>query len=157
MEHSIEEQFAFSFDFLKKRLEGKKDSFGMLMRDVIKSGICTNCSACVSVCPILVWDEEMRQPKIDPNRGKCTGCGACYNQCPRTITDPELLVGDYLAGYVAKSTDRAEHAPDGGVVSALLNYLLEEKLVDGAIVTKKSDSKPWWPEAMIATTKEEVN
>jgi coenzyme F420 hydrogenase subunit beta len=156
MESSAQDQLSFSFEFLKKRLEGKKDSFGMLMRDVVKAGICTACSACVSTCPILVWDKELQQPKIDPKRGACTGCGACYNQCPRTITEPDILVGNYLAGYVAKATDPEIKGQDGGVVTGLLMYLLKEKLIDGAVVTKKSDSKPWWPEATIIKSREEL-
>ncbi|OLS15113.1 MAG: coenzyme F420-dependent oxidoreductase [Promethearchaeota archaeon CR_4] len=156
MESSAHDQLSFSFEFLKKHLEGKKDSFGMLMRDVIKAGICTACSACVSICPILVWDHELQQPKIDPKRGTCNGCGACYNQCPRTITEPDILVGNYITGYVAKATDPEIKGQDGGVVTGLLLYLLKEKLVDGAVVTKKSETKLWWPEATIVKNREEL-
>ena len=83
-----EEKYQYSFDFIQKKLEGKKDSYGMLMKEIVRSGICTECGTCAAVCPVLEWDHLTGQPKLI---GKCTGCGICYNQCPRTITDPIQL------------------------------------------------------------------
>lgn len=148
-----QESYSVTFDFIKKKLEGGKDSFGKLMREVVRSGVCTHCSACVSICPVLEWDEESHQPKLNPKLGKCTGCGACYHQCPRTITTEEELLGDYLNIYVAKAgADYPEiDGQDGGVVTAFLTYLLDQKLVDAAVVTKKHPEKPWWPTPAIVT------
>ncbi len=150
--------YEISFDFIKKKLEGGKDSFGKLMREVVRSGVCTHCSACVSICPVIVWDEEKHQPKLDPKLGKCTGCGACYHQCPRTITTEEVLLGHYLNSYVARAgPDHPEiKGQDGGVVTAFLMYLLDQKLIDAAVVTRKSKSKPWWPEAALVKTRAEL-
>ena len=44
-EHETEEkedhsQYDYSFDYIQKKLEGKKDSYGMLMKEIIRSGIC---------------------------------------------------------------------------------------------------------------------
>ncbi|MHA1732662.1 MAG: Coenzyme F420 hydrogenase/dehydrogenase, beta subunit C-terminal domain [Promethearchaeota archaeon] len=157
-ESPAEQTYRVSFDFIKKKLEGGKDSFGKLMREVVRSGVCTHCSACVSICPVIVWDEEKHQPKLDPKLGKCTGCGACYHQCPRTITTERALLGDFLNAYVARAgPDHPEiKGQDGGVVTAFLTYLLDEKLIDGAVVTRKSKENPWWPEATIAKTRSDL-
>ncbi|MEJ2249925.1 MAG: Coenzyme F420 hydrogenase/dehydrogenase, beta subunit C-terminal domain, partial [Candidatus Lokiarchaeota archaeon] len=135
-------------------LEGKKDSYGMLMKEIIRTGICTECGTCAAVCPVLEWDHMAGQPKLV---GKCTGCGICYNQCPRTITDPNQLIGEFKTGYVANNNiPEIVGAQDGGTVTALLCYLFDEHLIDAAIVTMRDPKKPWYPAAQIITSKEEA-
>lgn len=143
--------YSQSFEYLKGKLEGGKDSFGKLMKEIVDSGVCTKCSACVGTCDVLIWDEATDRPKLV---GKCTGCGICYNQCPRTLTTVEYLVGDFKAAYTAKALDESIHGQDGGVVTALLAYGLTEGLLDCAIVTKKSKEDPWKPEPTIVTKAE---
>ncbi|MFX1293644.1 MAG: Coenzyme F420 hydrogenase/dehydrogenase, beta subunit C-terminal domain [Promethearchaeota archaeon] len=142
-----------SFDQLQERLKGTKDSFGRLMREVVNSGICTHCSACAATCDFIDWDFKTKKPILT---GKCTGCGVCYSQCPRTLTDPRSLVGRYQSAYIGKSLIPEIKGQDGGVVTALLLYLLEKKLIDCAVTTGKSDKVPWKPEARIVTTREEL-
>ncbi len=142
-----------TFDELSERLKGSKDSFGRLMREVVNSGVCTHCGACVATCDFIAWDEATEKPKLV---GKCTGCGVCYAQCPRTIIAPKDLVGNYQAAYTGKSLIPEIHGQDGGVVTALLLYALERKLVDCAVVTGKSTEEPWKPVVKIVKTKEEL-
>ncbi len=142
-----------SFDELSERLKGSKDSFGRLMREVVSSGVCTHCGACVATCDFLIWDKSSKKPKLV---GKCTGCGVCYAQCPRTIIAPQDLVGKYQAAYTGKSLVPGIKGQDGGVVTALLLYALEKKLIDCAVVTAKSETEAWKPEAKIVTTREEL-
>jgi coenzyme F420 hydrogenase subunit beta len=150
----VESKYQYSFDFIQKKLEGKKDSYGMLMKEIVRTGICTECGTCAAVCPVLEWDHLTGQPKLI---GKCTGCGICYNQCPRTITDPIQLIGEFKSGYVA-NTDIPEviGGQDGGTVTSLLCYLFDEHLIDAAIVTMKDPDNPWHPIAQIVTTKEDA-
>jgi len=146
--------YEYSFDYIQKKLEGKKDSFGMLSREIVRTGICTQCGTCASVCPVLEWDHLTEQPKLV---GKCTGCGICYNQCPRTITDPTQLMGEFKTGYVANtSIPEVIGGQDGGTVTSILCYLFDEHLIDAAIVTMRNPDKPWHPVAQIITTKEEA-
>jgi len=147
-------QYDYSFDYIQKKLEGKKDSFGMLMKEIVRAGICTECGTCAAVCPVLEWDAIAGQPKLI---GKCTGCGICYNQCPRTITDPIQLMGEFKTGYVA-NTDIPEviGGQDGGTVTSLLIYLFEEHLIDAAIVAMKDPSNPWHPVSQIITSKDDA-
>ncbi|MHA1379865.1 MAG: Coenzyme F420 hydrogenase/dehydrogenase, beta subunit C-terminal domain [Candidatus Helarchaeota archaeon] len=144
-----------SFEHGKKRLEleERKDSFGKLMREIVDSGICTHCSACVATCDVLIWDPILDRPKLS---GKCTGCGICYNQCPRTITTIPGLVGEYKAAYTAKAVHPEIKGQDGGVVTALLEYGLDSKLFDGAVVTLKSEEEPWKPVPKYITSKNDL-
>ena len=147
-------QYDYSFDYIQKKLEGKKDSFGMLMKEIIRTGICTECGTCAAVCPVLEWDAELGQPKLV---GKCTGCGICYNQCPRTITDPIQLMGEFKTGYSANTNiPEVIGGQDGGTVTSLLCYLFDEHLIDAAIVTMKNPKQPWHPVAQIITTKDDA-
>ncbi|MFX0071019.1 MAG: Coenzyme F420 hydrogenase/dehydrogenase, beta subunit C-terminal domain [Candidatus Hermodarchaeota archaeon] len=147
-------KYKYSFDFIQKKLEGKKDSYGMLMKEIVRTGICTECGTCAAVCPVLEWDPIAGQPKLV---GKCTGCGICYNQCPRTITDPIQLIGEFKMGYVANTNiPEVVGGQDGGTVTSLLSYLFDEHLIDAAIVTMKDPSKPWYPVAQIITSKDDA-
>ncbi|MFW9968899.1 MAG: Coenzyme F420 hydrogenase/dehydrogenase, beta subunit C-terminal domain [Candidatus Odinarchaeota archaeon] len=146
--------YEYSFEYIQKKLEGAKDSFGMLMKEIIRTGICTECATCAAVCPVLEWDEVAGQPKLI---GKCTGCGICYNQCPRTITDPHQLMGDFNTGYVANTNiPEVIGGQDGGTVTSLLCYLFDEHLIDAAVVTMRDPNKPWYPVAQIITSKDDT-
>ena len=46
-------------------------------------------------------------------------------------------------------------AQDGGVVSTILSYALDQGVIDGALLAGKSDT-PWLPKPVVATTKEEI-
>jgi coenzyme F420 hydrogenase subunit beta len=147
-------KYDYSFDFIADKLIGKKDSYGMLMKEIIRSGICTECGTCAAVCPVLEWDHFAGQPKLI---GKCTGCGICYNQCPRTITDPIQLIGEFKSGYVANTNiPEVIGGQDGGTVTSILCYLFDEHLIDAAIVTMKDPNNPWHPVAQIVTAKDDA-
>jgi len=147
-------QYDYSFDYIQKKLEGKKDSYGMLMKEIVRAGICTECGTCAAVCPVLEWDHLAGQPKLI---GKCTGCGICYNQCPRTITDPIQLMGEFKTGYVSNTNiPEVVGAQDGGTVTSLLCYLFNEHLIDAAVVSMKDPKNPWHPVSQIITNKEDA-
>ncbi len=149
-----ESPYEYSFEYIQKKLEGAKDSFGLLMKEIVRTGICTECATCAAVCPVLEWDDLAGQPKLI---GKCTGCGICYNQCPRTITDPYQLMGDFKTGYVANTNiPEVVGGQDGGTVTSLLCYLFDEHLIDAAVVTMRDPSKPWYPVAQIITSKDDT-
>ena len=151
---SAETPYEYSFEYIQRKLEGKKDSFGMLMKEIVRTGICTECGTCAAVCPVLEWDYVVGQPKLI---GKCTGCGICYNQCPRTITDPHQLMGEFKTGYVSNTNiPEVIGGQDGGTVTSLLCYLFDEHLIDAAIVTMRDPNKPWHPVAQVITSKEDA-
>ncbi|MHA1820241.1 MAG: Coenzyme F420 hydrogenase/dehydrogenase, beta subunit C-terminal domain [Promethearchaeota archaeon] len=140
--------------------------FGDLYKEVIKGGICIKCGACTSVCDVLEWDSINNIPKLI---GKCTLCGDCYNICPVTHYGSNRLSGNYIRLLGGKAMfNELNSQPNmsdlkdlnyqnGGIVSAIIMYLLCEKGFDGAIVTGRglddteasdSDSNPsnrWTP------------
>jgi coenzyme F420 hydrogenase subunit beta len=147
------------FDIVQKRVvrlkksiaEQEKISFGKLRKDIIKPGICTLCGACAASCDSIVIMDET-PTLVD----KCTACGVCYNQCPRTITTENGLVGKLRNAYCAKSALPEINGQDGGVVTAMLGYALDEGLIDCAIVTTKSEEEPWKPVPIVAKTYEDI-
>ncbi len=152
IKEDTKQKYEHSFEYLQKKLEGKKDSFGLLMREIIRPGICTKCGTCAAVCSVLQWDHIAGQPKLI---GQCAGCGICYNQCPRTITDPKYLIGKFKSVYSAYTKiPEVIGAQDGGTVTSILCYLFDEHLIDAAIVTMKDPNKSWHPIAKIITGKE---
>jgi len=68
-----------------------------------------------------------------------------------------MVLGNYKTCVAARSTDKEilKGAQDGGIVTQLFVYALEEGIIDGAIVAGPSD-EPWKPEPIVATTKAEL-
>jgi coenzyme F420 hydrogenase subunit beta len=126
-------------------------SFGKLKREIIDPGICTLCGACVSSCEVL--EVVAGKPAL---KGPCTACGVCYNQCPRTITTESSLIGNVRDVFTAKSILSEVRGQDGGVVTSMLLYGLEEGLIDSAVVTVKSEEEPWKPVPIVAQTREDI-
>jgi coenzyme F420 hydrogenase subunit beta len=126
-------------------------SFGKLKREIIDSGICTLCGACVASCEVL--EVVAGKPAL---KGPCTACGVCYNQCPRTITTESSLIGNVRDVFTAKSMLSEVRGQDGGVVTSMLLYGLEEGLIDSAVVTVKSEEEPWKPVPIVAQTREDI-
>lgn len=153
---------------------GERKEFEDLKRDVIGVGLCTSCGTCAGICPLdsIRMNYQLDEPKPELI-GKCNACGLCYEMCPgRDVplrdldrmlfgrerdVDREPL-GIYkrsLRGYASKREIR-ERSSSGGVVSALLNCALGEKIIDGALIAGWDEKRPWRCKPMIATTPSEV-
>ncbi len=130
-------------------------TFEDLIEEVHKKGICQECGGCVSFCSSAEFDViGLKDPYSPPeyiNKDKCLECGICYYICPQThILDAELNktykfsdfssmpLGNYEEIYSCQATDKdfLKYGTDGGVVNSIINYLIEKKLIDGAIVSK---------------------
>ncbi len=132
-----------------------------LYKEVVTSGLCTGCAGCVVACPhdVLRYDSggTWRPWKVDEDGGPedCThgvrGCTMCTRACPRFRTW-ETECDTYLFGrarkaeelsgvsdqvLLARSTDPEllERGQDGGLVSALLVWALENDVIDAALVS----------------------
>jgi len=137
---------------VRRSLKDKeKISFGKLRREIIEPGICTLCGACVASCEVL--NIVNGKPVL---KGPCTACGVCYNQCPRTITTESSLIGNVRDVFTARTLLQEVKGQDGGVVTSMLLYALEEGLIDSAVVTVKSDEEPWKPVPIVAQAKEDI-
>jgi coenzyme F420 hydrogenase subunit beta len=102
---------------------------------------------------------------------KCTSCGLCIKSCPGYIVDfSELslsifgkeydcgLLGNYLGCYIGHSNDEyiRYNSSSGGLISQLLIFLLEEGMIDGALVVRMKKDKPLEAEPFIAKTREQI-
>ena len=67
-------------------------------------------------------------------------------------------LGKYKSVVSARSADKdiLKGAQDGGIVTQLFAFALEQGIIDGAIVSAASADEPWKPEPIVATTKAEL-
>ncbi|MFX0171299.1 MAG: Coenzyme F420 hydrogenase/dehydrogenase, beta subunit C-terminal domain [Candidatus Hodarchaeota archaeon] len=143
-----------SFRLSKRKLRGDKlAKFATLKKQVIDTGLCSSCGACVASCDEHVLEMIDERPQLV---GKCTACGVCIHQCPKTKTTVPQLLGNFIDAFRARSLIPEIVGQDGGVVTSLLIYLLRENMVDGAVVTTKDEIEYWKPKPIIATSEEEI-
>ena len=142
-----------------------------LYREVVTSGLCTGCSACVVVCPydVLGYDDQngVYHPFHVAEMGgadDCThgekGCTLCTRACPRFRTwesevdtflfgrerEENELYGIAKDALLVRATDPEvfEAGQDGALVSALLIWALEHDVIDAALVSNlEGDGKTW--------------
>jgi coenzyme F420 hydrogenase subunit beta len=141
--------------------------FGNLVTQVIRPNLCNFCGACMAACPIGVLWPVGEQPTLV---GTCALCEICYYQCPnvefsredvelflfRRTRRPDEPIGIIMGAYSgrASATDIQHHAQDGGVVTALLAYALDNKMIDAAVVAGKDSL--WRPKPTVAINHEQL-
>jgi len=148
-------------DLAEFQWESREEGFNALEHEVIYRELCSGCGLCVAVCPedVIGFGEY---PKLI---GKCTNCGYCLMACPRSFLPKSEVeerlfheLGDGLLGVVegVYAVRAKEKGQDGGFVTALLKYMLDNGLVDGAVVSAIDPTKPWKPMPKIAKSAAEV-
>ena len=141
--------------------------FGDLVTQVIRQKLCTFCGACMAACPVnVLWPVNEEPTIVD----RCALCEICYYQCPkvdfsredveafvfgrsRRLDEPIGIIRESYTGR-AVATNTQAHGQDGGVVTALLAYALDCKLIDAAVVTGKDSV--WHPKPTVATNYEQL-
>ena len=142
--------------------------FNELRKYVLDENLCIHCGACAAVCPVDAIGFSVHLPFL---QGKCTACGRCVKSCPKLTFDFSALenfafkkdqvssnpLGHYLDQYIAQTKDLSllKKSQDGGVVTTLLIELLEQKIVDGIIVSQPGEF-PLDTNPVVALTKEDI-
>jgi coenzyme F420 hydrogenase subunit beta len=129
---------------------GEKVNKGLkaLEEKVLNQGLCAACGACLSLCPYLrSW--KGRVVKLDDCNLEE---GRCFAYCPRTEVDldkvyqgvfgksyEEIEMGPFRKIMMARSKDPLwrKKAQTGGVVSALMDFALKEKMIQAAVLTPR--------------------
>ena len=153
-----------------------------LSREVVDTGLCTGCAACVMACPrdVLGYTDDYFPVQIGEGMGRdeCVigdrGCDICTRACPRfrawesdldtalfgRVRTEDEVYGVARSVVLARTTDRAiaEVGQDGGLVSALLVWGLGEGRIDGALTSRIEDAGrgPFDAVPTVVTTRDEV-
>jgi coenzyme F420 hydrogenase subunit beta len=156
-----------------------------LFSEVITSGLCTGCAGCVIACPhdVIGYNHEAGGYKpfhIEDELGPTDcghgqkGCTSCTRACPRFRSwEPQAnehlfdrdRVDDEVAGIysdilLTRASDDMVHrmGQDGGLVSALLIWALDNDYIDGALTSylEGGDAATWKAIPGVATNREEV-
>ncbi|MCQ3813086.1 MAG: Coenzyme F420 hydrogenase/dehydrogenase, beta subunit C-terminal domain [Acidimicrobiia bacterium] len=158
-----------------------------LFDEVITSGLCTGCAGCVISCPHDVIGYEHEPGAYTPfhleeelGHADCVhgqkGCTSCTRACPRfrmwepeadahlfgRTRNPEEVSGIYSDILLTRASEDFvyETGQDGGLVSAILIWCLENDIIDGALtsgVENLPNGEPGWKAfPMVAVNREEV-
>jgi coenzyme F420 hydrogenase subunit beta len=155
-----------------------------LYEEVIQSGLCTGCAGCVISCPhdVIGYDHEQGGYKpfhLEDELGPtdCThgvkGCTTCTRACPRfrhwepeanehlfaREREPDEIAGIYDDILLTRASDDMVHqmGQDGGLVSAILIWAMNEGYIDGALTSfLEGGAGTWKAIPGVAATKDEV-
>lgn len=144
------------------------------LKAIMNSDLCTRCGTCVGLSEgkIIFTDQEGKYtPKviIEPDEKQAQ---RLLNACPGKDFNFKIYRKKYYAdapefhlytGPVFSINIAHSNVPSirnagasGGMISAILIWLLENNMIDGAVVTGMSDEKPWLTQPFIATSAEEI-
>jgi coenzyme F420 hydrogenase subunit beta len=155
-----------------------------LYDEVITTGLCTGCAGCVIACPHDVIGYDHAQGGYKPfhledelGPDDCIhgqkGCTSCTRACPRfrtweTEADDHLfgrsrrvdeISGVYSDILLTRASEDMVHrmGQDGGLVSALLIWAMDEGYIDAALVSYlEGDGTTWKAKPGVATNAEEI-
>jgi coenzyme F420 hydrogenase subunit beta len=147
-----------------------------LHHEVVETNLCTGCAACIMACPRDVLDYTVGDyHPVQIGEGmafdECfhgdRGCDICTRACPRfRAWESELdttLFGrprraDEVYGIArslllvrARDTEVFTAGQDGGLVSALLIWGLEQGRIDGVLTSKLTPDRPFDAEPALVT------
>lgn len=140
----------------------------------MRSELCNRCGSCVGLSGgKIVFDNKEGKylPKIladiddklaDRMWTACTGQDFNFPEYTRHFYEKASHFHEYTGAYeniyIGHSTNEEirRNSASGGIISAVLIYLLEKGDIDGAITLRMSHDKPWLSEPFIATSKAEI-
>ena len=144
------------------------------LKKVMNSHLCNRCGSCVGLSEgkIIFTDktgkykpvikDKLSDHQIDRIWNACSGKEFDFPKYNNKFFSESINFNSYLGSYnniyIAHATDETvrRSGASGGILSAILIYLLEKGLVNGVISLRMSKKEPWLTEPFIATNKEEV-
>lgn len=101
------------------------------------------------------------------NSKTCIECGLCYDSCPSLDlkrTNQELfhngvnLYGNIIGSYIGRALDDIiyQNSQSGGVTTAILTYLFDNKCIEAAVVCCVEYSEEYLSNAIIVTNKQDL-
>lgn len=142
---------------------------------VVRDGLCLGCGVCQDACPKncikIVHDRDLNYPNVDETT--CIECSRCLKVCSgigidmkkysSEINKSNNLKYDKYLGYYDEcfsgfslNYDIRYHSASGGCLSTFLIYLLEKKIIDGAVVVGWDNDDPMLPKTYIAKNKKDI-
>jgi coenzyme F420 hydrogenase subunit beta len=142
-----------------------------LMREIVDTGKCVGCAACVTICPTDVFDYRDEHP-VDTRNDACVFCELCADVCPvlrpldkdlktllgfkKPIIDEGFGPYNYAVIARAKDQEFLKRGQDGGVTSALLVHALNNGSINGVVLGDVLPENPQVGVHKLATTPEEI-
>jgi coenzyme F420 hydrogenase subunit beta len=143
------------------------------IQDVIRHDLCNRCGSCagLSAGRIVFSDRTgrcvpvIREPLDGPTSRlvwqACSGKGFDFPGHRLSVfgdAGGHPYIGHYRDIHIGFSTDPQIrlNSASGGIISSILTWLLEKKMIDGAVVLGMSEDEPWLARPFIATTREEI-
>jgi coenzyme F420 hydrogenase subunit beta len=144
------------------------------LKKVMRSELCNRCGSCVGLSGgKIVFDNregkylpkmvsEIDDKTADRLWTACSGKDFNFpeynNYFYKDAAHFHEYTGSYQNIYIGYSEDKhiRLNSASGGILSAILIYLLEKGKIDGVVTLRMSHQKPWLSEPFIATTRQEI-
>jgi len=125
-----------------------------LLQRIHGQDLCTACGACVDLCPYFKTHNGKISPIFSCDRSQ----GRCYAHCPKIDVDFNMLsetihgkpykespLGEFRKICISKRGAKAPEGnfQNGGTVSALTVFALQQGLIDGAVLTDRTGIIPY--------------
>ncbi len=146
--------------------KGDQPNFKRIIDEVLNKHKCCDCGICQSVCYLAgagVIKYERPAYRVYDDE-KCARCGFCQAACP--VTSYDTSDSDYrvfrgamgnsisVRSFQSKVEGVAERAQDGGAVTSMLLYMIENNIVDAVMVTKHLAG--WEPLSFLTNKREDI-
>jgi coenzyme F420 hydrogenase subunit beta len=145
-----------------------------LFKKIAQSELCNRCGSCIALgkgkiafsdktgkyLPIV--KEALTEDEASLLLEACSGWSFDFPKYRQLFFGDSpsfnIFIGPYYSLAIGHTTDEEirQKAASGGILSAILIYLLEKGMIDGAVVLKMSASEPWLTQPFIATSRDQI-